>query len=349
MKKNRLFDFAIGNPPYQDDNQGDGNKTYAAPVYNIFMDGAYTVADKVELITPARFLFRAGSTPKDWNEKMLNDPHLKVLSYEANGKKVFPYTDIKGGVAVTYRDNTALFGAIETYTAFPELNSILKKVKSLTTETLSTIISGRGVYRLSQKALDDHPEIVQIQSKGHETDVGTGAFDILKNIIFFKEKPKTGRPYVKFLGLEKTKRVYYWTEEKYHSTPESFYHYKVFLPAANGSGALGEVLSTPLIGEPLIGATETFLSIGSFKTREEAEACMKYIKSKFCRTMLGILKVTQHNPSTKWIYVPMQNFDSTSDIDWSQSIKDIDQQLYRKYGLSDDEIEFIETHVKEMN
>lgn len=76
---------------------------------------------------------------------------------------------------------------------------------------------------------------------------------------------------------------------------------------------------------------------------------MKYIKSKFCRTMLGILKVTQHNPSTKWIYVPMQSFDSTSDIDWSQSIKDIDQQLYRKYGLSDDEIEFIETHVKEMN
>jgi len=65
--------------------------------------------------------------------------------------------------------------------------------------------------------------------------------------------------------------------------------------------------------------------------------------------MLGILKITQDNTSGKWRYVPMQNFDSTSDIDWSQSVKDIDQQLYRKYGLSDDEIEFIETHVKEMN
>lgn len=349
MKKNKLFDFAIGNPPYQADANADGNKNYAAPVYHIFMDGAYTVADKVELITPARFLFGAGSTPKEWDEKMLNDPHLKVLSYEVNAAKVFPGTDIKGGVAVTYHDNSQNFGPIETFTAYPALNSILRKVKPLTTETFDSIISGRGVYRLSRKALEDYPSIVDIQSKGHETDVGSGAFKILENIIFFKERPTTKKPYVKFLGLANSKRTYYWTEEKYHSTPESFYHYKVFLPKANGSGALGEILSTPLIGEPLIGATETFLSVGCFKTESEAEACLKYIKSKFCRTMLGILKITQDNTSGKWRYVPMQNFDSTSDIDWSQSVHDIDQQLYRKYRLSDDEIEFIETHVKEMN
>ena len=96
MKK-KLFDFAIGNPPYQENNQGEGNKTFAAPIYNVFMDGAYEVADKVELITPARFLFRAGSTPKEWNEKMLQDPHFKVLSYEANASRIFPGTDIKGG------------------------------------------------------------------------------------------------------------------------------------------------------------------------------------------------------------------------------------------------------------
>ena len=65
--------------------------------------------------------------------------------------------------------------------------------------------------------------------------------------------------------------------------------------------------------------------------------------------MLGILKITQHNPAPKWKYVPMQDFTSMSDIDWSKSISDIDQQLYAKYGLDENEIEFIETHVKEMS
>ena len=75
---------------------------------------------------------------------------------------------------------------------------------------------------------------------------------------------------------------------------------------------------------------------------------LKYIKSRFCRVMLGILKITQDNPSSTWRYVPIQDFTSSSDIDWSKSIAEIDRQLYAKYGLSDEEINFIETHVKEM-
>ena len=125
--------------------------------------------------------------------------------------------------------------------------------------------------------------------------------------------------------------------------------YNIFVPEANGTGAIGEVLSTPLIGEPLIGSTDTFISIGSFITTEEAIAAIKYIKSKFARAMLGILKITQHNPQSTWKYVPLQDFTSNSDIDWTKSIHEIDEQLYRKYNLSKDEIEFIETNVKEMN
>ena len=75
---------------------------------------------------------------------------------------------------------------------------------------------------------------------------------------------------------------------------------------------------------------------------------MKYVKSKFARTLLGILKITQHVTPEKWKYVPQQDFTSTSDIDWSKSIAEIDRQLYKKYGLTPDEIKFIETHVKEM-
>lgn len=99
---------------------------------------------------------------------------------------------------------------------------------------------------------------------------------------------------------------------------------------------------------PLIGHTQTFISIGSFETNDEAEALLKYVKTKFARALLGTLKVTQHNPKSVWANVPLQDFTCSSDIDWSQSIDDIDQQLYRKYGLNDEEIVFIEEKVQPM-
>ncbi|MDE5583108.1 MAG: hypothetical protein K2J08_05340 [Ruminococcus sp.] len=124
---------------------------------------------------------------------------------------------------------------------------------------------------------------------------------------------------------------------------ENINKYKIILPTSNGSGAIGEVLSTPLVGY-----TRSFISIGAFNTKEEAEACLKYIKSKFSRTMLGVLKITQDNNKETWKYVPLQDFTENSDIDWSVSVAEIDRQLYRKYDFSQEEIDFIETHVKEM-
>lgn len=345
----KLFDYVIGNPPYNEDfgKSGDNGK-FAKPIYHRFMDAAYSIAPKVEMIHPARFLFNAGSTPKEWNEKMLNSSQFKVLEYEADSARVFSNTDIKGGVVISYFDRTASYKPIGTFTTFQELNSILKKVKSLSDTFVSSIVSGRGIYKLSDKALKEHPEIIDIQSKGHKKDVGPGALNKLEHIVFFDNLPNDDNKYVQFLGLKGGKRSYCWTREDYQDVPDSFYKYKIFIPKANGSGALGEVLSTPLIGEPLIGATETFLSIGMFDNVLEAENCLKYIKSKFARVMLGILKITQDNTKTKWNYVPMQDFTPSSDIDWSQSIHDIDLQLYQKYGLDETEIEFIESHVKEM-
>ena len=343
------FDFVIGNPPYNEDfnNSGD-NGNFAKPIYHLFIDEARKVSDKVSLIHPARFLFNAGSTSKEWNKKMLNDEHFKVVFYEANSVKVFPNTDIKGGVAITYYDAGKTFEPIGTFTPFPELNNILHKVRANASVFLSSVITGYGAYQISDLALREHPEIERIQSKGHKKDLKANVFNKLKNIVYYETKPVSEGEYGQFLGLLSGKRVWYWARRDYHDLPDSFYAYKVFVPAANGSGALGEVLSTPLIGAPLIGATETFLSIGEFATEREAANCMKYVKSKFARAMLGILKVTQHNPKSKWIYVPMQDFSPSSDIDWSQPIAAIDQQLYAKYGLSAEEIAFIESHVKEM-
>ena len=95
----KKFYAVIGNPPYQLSvpESDSSNKTYAPPIYHEFMDSAFKISDKVELITPARFLFDAGSTPKAWNRKMLNETHFKVLRYEENASDVFSNTDIKGG------------------------------------------------------------------------------------------------------------------------------------------------------------------------------------------------------------------------------------------------------------
>ncbi|MEI6578598.1 MAG: Eco57I restriction-modification methylase domain-containing protein [Eubacteriales bacterium] len=339
------FDVVIGNPPYQEESTGEG--TQAPPIYHKFMEEAYKIANRVSFITPARFLYNAGATPKAWNKKMLEDEHLKIEYFEQDSSKVFSNTDIKGGVAVTYRDVKADFGAIGTFTALLELNSILKKASTKDSGSFSSIIFGQEIYKYTDRLHEEHPTAEGLLSNNHKYDIKTSAFDRL-DIIFHDIKPDDGNSYIQLLGLQNNKRIYKWVRRDYISQPSSFTKYKVFIPAANGSGALGEVLSTPLIGTPLIGTTQTFLTIGSFDTENEAKAVLKYVCSKFARTLLGVLKVTQHNTSEKWKYVPLQDFTSSSDIDWTRPIPEIDRQLYKKYGLDAAEIEFIESHVKEM-
>lgn len=144
------------------------------------------------------------------------------------------------------------------------------------------------------------------------------------------------------------KRTTKWILSKYIEDNGNLEKYKIIVPKSNGSGAIGEILSTPLIGTPLIGYTQSFIGIGAFDFKEDAEAALKYIKSKFARTLLGILKITQDNPPEKWRFVIKQDFTKNSDIDWSQPIANIDHQLYQKYGFNQEEINFIEKNVKEM-
>lgn len=351
MKK---FDFVIGNPPYQEDTEATRDK----PIYDRFIDASHDVGEKCELITPGRFLFNAGATSKEWNEKILNDKHFKILNYELDASNVFPSVGFKGGVAISYYDKDKDFGTIGVFSIYPELNSIFKKVKNVLKGSLSEIMYGQGAYKYTEKMHNDHPEIKYQEdengnnkgmlSKGHDNDIATNALDKLDKILFFEEKPDKS-DYIQIVGRKDGVRTQMYIKKEYVSQHETLNKYKVILPKANGTGAIGEVLSTPLIGEPLIGYTQTFISAGCYDDKNEAENLMKYIKTKFCRTMLGVLKVTQDNPPEKWKYVPIQNFTDTSDIDWSKSISDIDKQLYKKYKLSKEEIDFIESHVKEMD
>ena len=339
------FDAIVGNPPYQIMATGDANGS--DPIYHLFIDAACKLGEKVSFIHPARFLFNAGKTPKDWNEKMLNDEHYKVVQYWANSGDVFPTVDIKGGVAVTYWDKNKTFEKIGTFVAYDELRTILEKVKAKDFATFSELVYGRDLYRLTDKLYEENPWAENRQSKGHKYDIGSNVFDTFPE-LFFEEKPNDDYDYAKIFGREKNNRILKWIKKSYVKVPDNFDSYKVFIPKANGTGAIGEVLSTPIVGEPIVGSTTTFLSVGKFNTQEEAENCMKYIKTKFARAMLGTLKVTQDNPRETWLNVPLQDFTSNSDIDWSKSVSEIDKQLYKKYGLSAEEIAFIESKVREM-
>ncbi|MCO4648919.1 Type II restriction endonuclease [Streptococcus infantarius subsp. infantarius] len=338
------FDVVIGNPPYQEETTGE-NSTFAPPIYHKFMELAYQLSDKVILITPARFLFNAGSTPKAWNKKMLEDKYLKVIYFEQNSSNIFPNTDIKGGVAVTYHNTSENFGAIQVFTPYQELKNITSKVFKRSTESLSEIIFTQNRFDL-EVLYEDYPEYRNIiGSNGRDKRFRNNIFE---KIDSFTEKIRSTED-IAIRGVIKNKRYWRYISKKYvDCNHDNLDKWKVIVPRANGKGILGEVLSTPEILAPMQGYTQTFIGVGALSSENEAKSLLKYIKSKFLRTMLSMLKVDQHNEKDTWAKVPLQDFTLNSDIDWTKSIAEIDQQLYKKYGLSEEEIQFIESKVKEM-
>ncbi len=336
-QENMKFDVIIGNPPYQEETASDS--TRKPPIFNYFMDEAYKCADIVSLITPARFLFNAGYTPKNWNLKMLSDKHLKVQYYEASSDKVFANTDIKGGVVITYHDSEQLFEPIGTFTKYEELNSILHAIKVKTNSYLDSIISSPLSFQLSELMKKEHPELID--------RLRSSAFDKLSDIFY--ESPQEDCEYIAMIGLLDGKRETKYIRRDYiKDTSGTLDKWCLLVSKANGAGQFGEVLSTPIIAKPGVGYTQTFIAIGKSDSQEEVINIATYIKTKFARAMLGILKITQDCPGPKWKYVPLQDFTSSSDIDWSKSIAEIDEQLFDKYGLDDQERNFIRTKVKEM-
>ncbi len=178
-----------------------------------------------------------------------------------------------------------------------------------------------------------------IGSEGKEKRLTTSIFSL--DTIFSENR--TCSDDIEIIGLINNNRKTRFVKNKYLDEHINLYKYKVVIPKSNGIGAIGEILSTPLIGY-----TQSFIGVGAFETLQECDAAFKYVKTKFARTLLGVLKVTQDNSKDTWANVPLQDFTSNSDIDWTQSVADIDKQLYKKYGLTAEEQQFIETMIKPM-
>ncbi len=335
------FEAVVGNPPYQETTIDTSDN----PIYHKFLNIGYAIAEKACFITPAKFLFNAGKTPKHWNRKMLNDEYVSTHYYQKDATKIFLGTDIKGGVVVTYRNKAIKCGAIKFFVENDTIRSILSKVLSEENfESLTSIIHLQNKFNLG-KLYEDYPQYKKlIGSKGTEKRLTTRIFDQLD--VFTEEQTSNNQLCV--LGLINNKRVYRFIDLKYIEENKTIPLYKVVLPEANGTGALGEVLSSPYVAAPNEGFTQSFIGIGAFSNKNSAEAILRYIKTKFARLLLGTLKATHHAHKETWANIPLQDFTKNSDIDWNKTISEIDQQLYKKYNLTEEEISFIESVIKPM-
>ena len=341
------FDFVIGNPPYQEMSK---NNKMTRSIYPDFVRSSQAIGQIVSLVMPARWMSGENGPYRETQhfiDEMLKGDHLQSFHLYPNSSDLFPNVDIKGGVcffvwnrayscdrvnyAITengaYKKVLTSFRIAENVIIrFPELISILEKTKAISTIYLNTWVSSWNPFGFISDLFTKNKEGVSRISEEKQQDDDYLVHGLLKNKRVIRYIPNS--------ALKKNIHIA-------HS-------YKVFLPRANGSGVFGEVFSTPMIGTPMMICTDTFLQIGVFDNCTEAENLLKYVKTKYFRTMVGIKKTAVFNYKECFTFVPLQDFTAASDIDWSRSVAEIDRQLYAKYGLSAEEVAFIEEKIKPM-
>lgn len=257
----KKFYAVIGNPPYQESVEGSSR---SKPIYNLFMDASYSIAEKSELITPARFLFDSGLTPKSFNRKMLEDVHLRICKYYPDGTEVFPNTDIKGGVVITYHDETKTFGPIRRMYKDERHRPLVEKAINATSfRPLSDIIGSQGTFKYTEAFFADNPSARKVLGKGTKDKILSAHFSDSDFTSSFLDRESAG--YVKMLARVGGQRVYRWIRDDYvvENGNDTLAFYKVFVAEAQGSGAYGETLSDTVIGEPGTAQTDTFWPSGN--------------------------------------------------------------------------------------
>jgi superfamily II DNA or RNA helicase len=345
-EKEMKFDAIVGNPPYQI--MDGGAKSSAMPVYNYFVENAKNISSKfVSMIMPSRWM-TGGKGLDEFRNDMIHDKHILVLHDYVQAKDVFPSVDIKGGICYFLRDvgiekkcnvyrhennektlstRYLVEEGDEIFVRSPELLSIKNKVSAFNEKSFENIVSPRRPYGLSGDIFKDYSKY---------------------NLPEMQLSPI--RNGLTIYGLdEKLKRIKRFAPIDYPLPKKDYINgYKLFMSRNQGTGLLGEEFSTPVFGKPNDCCTETFVVIGLFNNEYEMNNCWKYVETKFFRAMVGIRKQDQGASKAIYHYVPLQDFTDKSDIDWLKSIPEIDKQLYKKYNLTDEEINFIESSIKPM-
>lgn len=354
------FDVVVGNPPYQENDNGKRAKgsavnASASPLYHYFFELAKNISnEKLNLIFPARWLAGAGKGLGSFSTDMLNDTSVKSLTLFKDSAKVFPGTAIKGGVLfLTYDKKYSGKASVNVIDIDGTSNKLETKLNSANSGVFIPFGEMVSVFEKINKQIDLSENNVQKIVSGRKP------FGLATD--FFKSPKKYNLPSVhneqqddsdiEIIGLLDMKRTSKFVPDDYplSSGNDLIDKWKVFVPYAYGSGKFGELGPNLILGKPKQISTETFMVIGPFETEYEAKAMIKYFKTKFFRALIGILKTTQHSTTT-YGFVPLENFTKSNEyIDWDMSIDELDLRLFNRYNLSDEEISFIIKNVKSMS
>jgi len=343
---NMKFNAIVSNPPYME--MDGGAQASAKPIYNQFVEIAQKINPQfVSMIMPSRW-YSGGKGLDEFRDKMLNDKKISMLHDFLNPEQVFPKTNIRGGICyflwdsaynneeslikvVTHQLNAAPVTAYrtlksehsDTFIRHGIAISIVNKVSNYSNyESFSKYVSVLRPFGFRGYFTDD--------ARFNSSDNG-----LINPVICYGKGKKIG----------------YVERDQIIVRKEWIDRFKVYTPRANNIGTeLNDDNLNTFVGEPLTICTESYLVLGANLelNSNSAENLRKYLTTKFTRFQHSLAKASQDATSKTYQFVPLQDFTSTSDIDWSQSLADIDRQLYAKYGLSEEEVAFIEGMIKVM-
>ena len=340
------FDFVIGNPPYQETigKDTDSNSSLSKQLFPIFVEEAIKLgADKVMLITPSRW-FAGDAQDKSFlkmREFIQNNNHIKVMYNYKNAREVFPNAEIKGGVSFFLFDKEYT-GKVRFINS--ENGTVKEEIRNLFEEGMDIIISDSLNYGILSK-IKERVDFIPLTT----ITTGRNAFGIIgKQDVVDEISTKD-----KFDGAIELRckgdEIRWTSRENVTKNIDTIDKYKVYISKSAGSPNKDfKVIGMPYVGEKASVCTDSLIPIGKFETREEAENLAKYMKTKFLRYMVFIIKMSQNVTQIVYKFVPLQDFTDKSDIDWTVSVEEIDKQLYKKYNLSTEEIDVIEKTIKEM-
>ncbi len=340
------FDAIIGNPPYQ---QSDGGaQASAKPIYNEFVNIAKGLnPEYISMIMPTRW-YAGGRGLDSFRDEMLNDNHISQLHDFLKPDLIFPNINLRGGICYFLRDknhdNTKSLTKVYTYKNTLTPQSYRRNLK---TDGTNILIRHNMAITILQK-VKSHLEFSSLES--HVSSLRPFGFRgyFTKDKKFRSSKRGLKDPIVCY---GKGKQIGYLKKDEVTKNTEWIDKYKVFTPRANNIGTeLNDDNLNTFIGEPNTICTESYIVIGvdlNLDTSSASNLC-KYFKTKFARFQHSIGKASQDATSKTYKFVPLQDFTPDSDIDWTKSITEVDQQLYKKYDLSDEEIKFIDEMIKTM-
>lgn len=347
---NMKFDVIIGNPPYSEKDGGAGSSS--TPLYNYFVETSKKLNPKyISFIIPSRW-FIGGKGLDSFRDSMLNDIHIEKIFDWTTPQDVFPRTEIKGGVCYFLwnhkYDNTKKMVEVSTYENNKLICTSMRSMKTPGADIFVRYQKGYDVlnriYDLDKKNPFENTMLNYISSR-KPFGLGTD-FENNKN---FKKNPKGLHDPIKCYA--KKGKIGYIEKSEIKVNKDWIDNWKVIAAYANniGTDANDDNLNT-IVVEPNSVCTETYLLFGINMDldKNSANNLSNYLKTKFARFLNSLAKITQHGTSKTYVFVPVQDFSNSSDIDWSKTSCEIDMQLYEKYSLDNEEIEFIESHIKEM-